>query len=78
MVFAHLTAHNTGASDDNLNCGLFTDNTRSAAAAWPNVPQRRRPGVVGAISTTIASASGAGASTGDVTLKLRESAGATA
>lgn len=25
VVFAHLTVHNTGASDDNLNCGLFID-----------------------------------------------------
>jgi hypothetical protein len=25
VLFASLTAHNTGASDDNVNCGLFSD-----------------------------------------------------
>jgi hypothetical protein len=25
VIFASVTAHNTGGSDDNLNCGLFTD-----------------------------------------------------
>jgi hypothetical protein len=66
VMFGRLTVHNTGANDDNLNCGLFDDNGAfggggAGVAAGATVTAS----IVGAISATHAS---------DVTLKCQGNA----
>jgi hypothetical protein len=53
VIFARVTAHNTGASDDNLNCGLFTDDGVSGGGgASVAAGATASASVVGAISAT--------------------------
>jgi hypothetical protein len=63
VVFARITARNTGASDDNLNCGLFTDDGMSGGGgASVTAGASANASVVGAISVTVPQ---------DVTLKCQ-------
>jgi hypothetical protein len=55
VVFARLTAHNTGASDDYLNCGLFTgDNASGGGGVGLTAGSTGTGNAVGAISVTVA------------------------
>lgn len=50
VVFASVTAHNTGGSDDNLNCGLFIDgNQAGGGGAWVTAGSTVGVTAVGAI-----------------------------
>jgi hypothetical protein len=50
VVFASVTAHNTGGSDDNLNCGLFIgDNQAGGGGAWVTAGSTVTSTAVGAI-----------------------------
>ena len=53
VIFAHLEATNTGATDDNLNCGLFTDSSNPFGGGGASVTAgTMAPATaVGAIST---------------------------
>jgi hypothetical protein len=53
VIFARLEATNTGATDDNLNCGLFTDPTSAFGGGGTSVTAGAKSAatVVGAIST---------------------------
>jgi hypothetical protein len=54
VVFARLDAHNTGVSDDSLQCGLFTDPTTAFGGGGSNVTAGATvsESTIGAISTT--------------------------
>jgi hypothetical protein len=66
VVFANLTAHNTGASDDGLNCGLFINGQQiGGGGAYVTAGSTASGTTVGAISLTSAPA--------DITLKCQGS-----
>jgi hypothetical protein len=55
VVFARLSAHNTGATDDDLNCGLFTgENASGGGGVRVTAGSTATGNVVGAISLTAA------------------------
>ncbi len=66
VMFGRVTVHNTGASDDNLNCGLFDDNGAfGGGGASVTAGTTAVVSVVGAVSATHG---------GDVTLKCQGNA----
>jgi hypothetical protein len=53
VIFGAITVHNTGASDDNLNCGLFNDaNAFGGGGGSVNAGATTQATIAGAISTT--------------------------
>ena len=57
VIFVHLTAHNTGANDDGLNCGLFSNGQQfGGGGAYVTAGSTSSGSAVGAISLTSAPA----------------------
>jgi hypothetical protein len=57
VIFANLTAHNTGANDDGLNCGLFINGQQiGGGGAYVTAGSTASATTVGAISLTSAPA----------------------
>lgn len=87
VIFGHLEASNTGTTDDNLNCGLFTDSSNPFGGGGGSVTAgTMSPAtVVGAISTegpqvVFLKCQGGGVTTYDIaniTLRIHDLSGGT-